>query len=213
MDSHRRGFTLIELLAVVVLLFVLVAALLPTPHRVKPKAKLVICMNNLKQDALALRIWAEDHQDKYPMAVPTELEGTKEFATGAETYRHYLVMSNELCTPGILVCPDDTRTNATVFANFNNQHLSYFINLDANPKAPRMFLAGDRHLTSTNPPVSGVLNLSPGQKLGWTDQLHKVGGNVAFTDGHVSFCRDANVTEALRISGNATNVWRISLPE
>jgi len=203
------------------LLLFLFAMLLPSLGPTHERSPRVMCVFNLKQDAIGLIMWSSDHQDQYPMAVPQAAGGTKENTNGVDTYRHYLAISNVIQVPRTMVCPaDKMRTVTTNFTQFNNQHLSYFIDLDANPKAPRMFLAGDRHLTSTNPPVSGVLNLSPGQKLGWTTQLHKAGvngaltgGNVAFADGHVSFCHDTNVTEAFRASGDATNVWRLSLPE
>ena len=50
-------------------------------------AERIQCVNNLKQVGLAFRIWAGDNQDKYPTTLN--------------------VMSNELSTTKILVCPSD----------------------------------------------------------------------------------------------------------
>jgi prepilin-type processing-associated H-X9-DG protein len=219
MDTSRRGFTLISLLVVVVAVAFLFALLMlaitrPSANRkARAEADRINCINNLKQVGLAFRIWAQDRQDKYPMAVPAESGGTKGFTTAADTYRHFQVMSNELSTPRILFCPTDTRTRATDFAQFNNQNLSYFIGLEANEDSISMFLAGDRNLTNDQPPVSGVLSLFPGQKLGWSNQMHNRRGNVLLSDGSVQSYSDWSATAALRTSGDATNVWHISLPE
>ena len=40
---------------------------------------------------------------------------------GADTFRHFQVMSNELSTPRILVCPADDRTVAVNFARLKNK--------------------------------------------------------------------------------------------
>ena len=54
-----------------------------------------------------------------------------EFNTGADTFRHFQVMSNELSTPKILVCPADTRVAAANFVRLKNQNVSYFVGLEA----------------------------------------------------------------------------------
>ena len=63
------------------------------------------------------------------MAVSTDKGGTMEFNTGADTFRHFQVMSNELSTPRILICPADTRAITNNFARLNNQNVSYFVGL------------------------------------------------------------------------------------
>ena len=46
--------------------------LLPALAAAKRKAQRINCVNNLKQDGLAFRIWEGDNGDKYPMAVSTD---------------------------------------------------------------------------------------------------------------------------------------------
>jgi prepilin-type N-terminal cleavage/methylation domain-containing protein len=60
---NRNGFTLIELLVVISIISILAALLLPALSRAKLKATLISCMNNQKQLALALTLYASDNQD------------------------------------------------------------------------------------------------------------------------------------------------------
>ena len=80
----------------------------------KQRVQRIQCLNNLKQIGLAFRVWAEDNEGQYPFNVSTKDGGTREFCLrGADGFdgdscRHFQVMSNELFTVKILVCPADT---------------------------------------------------------------------------------------------------------
>jgi len=97
---------------------VISAMTLPALAKAKERAQRINCVNNMKQQGLAFRIWAQDHEDKFPFNVEREKGGTLEACNrGADgydrgSYRHFMVMSNELHTPKILVCPADTNTKA-----------------------------------------------------------------------------------------------------
>src|SRR5262245_14499627 len=64
----RQGgaFTLIELLVVIAIIAILAAMLLPALARAKQKAQRAQCVNNLRQAAVALHMYAHDWGDKLP---------------------------------------------------------------------------------------------------------------------------------------------------
>ena len=209
----NQGFTLVGLIIIVAVLAILAAMLLPALASAKRKSKRIQCVNNLKQCGLAFRIWEGDNGDKYPMAVSTEKGGTMEFTDGADTFRHFQVMSNELSTPKILVCPADVRVAAVNFVQLKSKNVSYFVSLDASELNPQRFLDGDRNLNADTAPENGILKVVPGQRLSWTSAMHVNQGNLGLADGSVQQVSNAGLREALRHSGNPTNTWRIALPE
>ena len=212
-SSRKAAFTLVGLLVIIAVLAILAAMLLPALASAKRKAQRINCINNLKQDGLAFRIWEGDQMDKLPMGTSTNNGGTKEFDTGADTFRHFQVMSNELSTPKILICPADTRIVANNFARLKNQNVSCFVGLEANDEFPQRFLDGDRNITGESDPENGILKLVPGQRVTWTQDIHANQGNVGLSDGSVQQYSNSRLRDALRNSGGPTNTWRISLPE
>jgi hypothetical protein len=98
------------------------------------RAKAISCVNNLKQIGLTFRLWAQDNDDLFPFAVSTNNGGTRELcarvAGGADrnAFHHFLVMSNELGTPKILVCPSDAdKKPALRFSDLQAGNVSYLV--------------------------------------------------------------------------------------
>jgi type II secretory pathway pseudopilin PulG len=207
----NQGFTLVGLIIIVAVLAILAAMLLPALASAKRKSKRINCVNNLKQDGLAFRLWEGDNGDKYPMAVSTNKNGTMEYAEDGNAFRHFQVMSNELSTPKILVCPADDRTAAASFARLKNQNVSYFLGLDATEVRPQMLLTGDRNVTNGMAPVRSVLELRPGIPAGWTEAMHNGQGNVGLSDGSVQQVTTDGLRHVIKNSEDATN--RVALPE
>src|ERR1017187_10702746 len=188
--SRGRGFTLTELLVVICVIAALAVLLLPAliPHHYWQR---INCVNNLKQIGLAFRIWEGDNGDKYPMQVAVTNGGAMELAVAGNVSAIFRVMSNELSTPKVLVCPQDTaRHYANNFTtDFNNQKISYFVGLDAEDKYPQMIIAGDDNLAINGVRArSGILNLVTNASVGWTKErigkFHGL-GNIGLSDGSV----------------------------
>jgi hypothetical protein len=89
----------------------------------KPVRRQINCINNLKQIGLAINLWALEHQGRFPFNVSTNDGGTMEFsAQGTDgfdrnAFLHLQVMSNELHTPCVLVCPRDRVAKPSVDFN------------------------------------------------------------------------------------------------
>ena len=73
---RNAAFTLIELLVVIAIIAILASMLLPAIAWGKQKAKVTVCLNDLRQTSLGLRLWANDNQDKFPDRKSTRLNSS-----------------------------------------------------------------------------------------------------------------------------------------
>jgi Domain of unknown function (DUF4190)/GYF domain 2 len=119
-------------------LLILPAMLLPALAKAKERAQEINCMNNMTSIGLSFKQWGLDNADQFPWGVSVTNGGTKELALpGGDNIDpnpiHFEVLSNELNTPKILICPADSgHTAAVQFKNLQAANVSYQLHSGTN---------------------------------------------------------------------------------
>lgn len=181
------GFSGWDALAVALTVVLAIGFFLPRMTRAGRPSSRVNCIFHIKQLGLAYRMWANDNSGQFPWVVessPTN-GGTLSYAASTNIWRHFQIISNEVNTPKVFVCPEDrARTKVATWDAFtNNSHLSFFVGLDASEALPQTILTGDRNLAISNQLLLGVVMLSANDALSWTKEIHNAAGNVGLGDG------------------------------
>jgi prepilin-type N-terminal cleavage/methylation domain-containing protein len=102
----QAAFTLIELLVVIAIIAILAALLLPALAKAKGKAQQSSCVNNLKQLALGISIYATDNNDAtLPMYSPPVNNGP----SWAD------LLFDQLHSEKTFLCPTDTKSTNCSF--------------------------------------------------------------------------------------------------
>ena len=131
---NAKGFTgwdVLILLTTVALLMGLV--FVASGPSYSARAKRTQCCYNLKAIALCLRTWANDHEEQFPMTVSSAKGGAREAALSGDPVPIFVIASNEIVSPKVLLCPADKErpSRAPAFEGLSAKNVSYLIGIDA----------------------------------------------------------------------------------
>jgi len=194
-------------MVIIAIVMVMLGLFLPSIITIKSPAPGLYCAKNLKQIATAMSQWSTDHQGRQLMRISTNSVGEITVADSTNLFRYFQMMSNQLYSPKMVLCPSDSeRSAANDFgAGFGRKNLSYFIGLGADETNPNAFRAGDRNLTNGLPITNGLFAMATNLPFGWTKKIHNGWGNAALADGSVQHFTSSRLTGA---AGSGTN-WLI----
>lgn len=201
---RRSGFSLLELAILVAVIAIIAAVLLPVlANRQNRRPPGLKCVNNLKNVGLAFRIYATDNNDQLP---GLSLASNAPNLASIKIADIYQLLSNELSTPKILVCPaDPDRVEASDFSNLTSKNISYFTSLTAVETKPASILGGDRNILINGKLSPGLVSLTTNTPVSWSKAIHNERGNLIMSDGSFQQADSPRLKTMIRDQQIATN--------
>ena len=135
--KSRLGFTLIELLVVIAIIALLAALLLPALAKAKEKGRQTSCINNVRQQTLAVLLYADEHNDTLPPTAYLD-------RTGLEVDWPSLLDPYLASVTKIHLCPADLASQTN---SYGLNELNFVDLTDPNPPTPTRLASF--HTTST----------------------------------------------------------------
>ena len=138
-------------------------------------------------------MWANDNDDRFPWFI--DVAKARPLAKGGSLNSddwtdHFRVASNELNNPKILYCPTDkNKSPATSWHSMDgNQHISFFVGLDAEESKPQTILSGDRNVYDASVGISDLnwtASIMGSIMATWDNTMHEHKGYIVLSDGSV----------------------------
>ncbi len=189
--AFRAGFTLVELLAVISIVAILAALLLPALARARESSRRSACGNNLRQVNLAIRLYAEDLNDTLPALPPSSPYPNGVGAYYKELVKGYLGLSGP-ARPGesVFICPSDR------FVHKDSMHAFTSFTFNGYEVLPHSIprITGQKLENLPNPAKAAVVGewtaffggaWHPARAAAFPDAKNM----LAFADGHVAFVK------------------------
>ncbi len=201
--NTRRAFTLIELLVVIAIIAILAAILFPVFAQARAKARAATCTSNVKQINLAIAMYVQDYDERWPFL---------SWVDGVNTQGlHWLVSTAPyIKSKQVWQCPDGGDTLGTLGGwteanGYTNQYCHYTWNESAgwatkiavcNNVATTYLLMDKGNSQCFTTWYDWVGRAQNTVTDNWTSQPgpHNEGKLVGFADGHVKFMKSKAIT-------------------
>lgn len=215
----HSGFTLIELLVIIAIIAILASMLLPALGGAKHSARAAHCVNNLRQIAVAVRLYTDSNNDEFPRSQHSALaRGYLPWgrAIAPELGRKGNTWTNLLTT--VYHCPEDRRKEAwsyglNVYFELNPQNDDY-------PGSPQTW----RRVAQVPRPAATILQGGNSTEADhimphfWTTaregkeaepRRHRARSHYSFVDSHATSLKHGQAFEP----ENNIDLWNPSLAQ
>jgi prepilin-type N-terminal cleavage/methylation domain-containing protein/prepilin-type processing-associated H-X9-DG protein len=222
---EARAFTLIELLVVIAIIAILAALLLPALASAKQRAWTTSCTSNLHQIGLGMRMFADDNGEYYPESGTDIYWGTNDVAppTGSGLRSWMEQIFPNVGNTNVYNCPGNVQLPQNMqgpFNYFNGDRAAYIATGGYSAVKGTLILFPSAYVLSGD--TCGIPKQTSGEGLGgsfdpqdadkddysqncvggqvngspyelW--QVHSLGQNVLFGDGHVKWYKAYSTNE------------------
>ena len=217
-SARRRvgAFTLIELLVVIAIIAILAALLLPALHRGKESARSAVCKSNLRQQGIALQLYADDYSFYPPSHESFGLNSPLN-----NSWMGLLKLHRGRSWDDVFRCPKREAAGyginvwGTGFPSSESELPGLGLGGDVDHTQPwtyarrvpvskvrvpsDMIAIGDSHESGPDQKFGNLriimapLTLTPqSSPMGAVGARHNGGGNLLFCDGHVEWAKQTN---------------------